>query len=175
MKKIFFFSTSALSFWDDSLQKFSLIDPYIELLTNYAEIKTFSDNSTVTDVGLVIYQKEKNKFYKRIFQDSVKVKWFEANGGGNVGDLGTDDTNIKKTLLVFSYIYKSYALTKRQFFGRFTLYFSKGTYIINELLKIPYFWTIVGKSRCGTVGPYEKSQIYFHQMGWRIRCCDYKK
>lgn len=99
MKKKLFFLNSTLSCWDDSLQKLSLIDRYIGELTDYEEIKTFSDNRTMTDAGLVIYQKEKKKFYNRIFQDSVQVKWFEANRGGNVDDLGTDETNKKKHCL----------------------------------------------------------------------------
>ena len=68
MKKILFFLNSTLSCWDDSLQKLSLIDPYIGELTDYQEMKIFSDNSTMTDAGLVIFQKEKNKFYKGFFK-----------------------------------------------------------------------------------------------------------
>ena len=78
MKKILFFLNSTLSCWDDSLQKLSLIDPYIGELTDYQEMKIFSDNSTMTDAGLVIFQKEKNKFYvfhgKIVFYDCVVGK-----------------------------------------------------------------------------------------------------
>ncbi len=143
MKKILILLTCTLSFWDDSLQTLSLRYPYLEELTGYAEIKTFSDDSNMTDVGGVIYKIEKEKLYERIFQDSIKVKRFGAKGVGNPDDLDTEDNHNKKTLMILSDIYKYYTLIERHLFRRFTFYFRKGIYIINMSLQILYFGTIV--------------------------------
>lgn len=154
MKKIVLFLLCTLSCWAYSQQILSLRDPYTQELVDFSEVKTFSDGKPMTDAQCdgVIYMKEKGKYYKRVFQGPVNVKWFGAKGDGNADDVGTDDTQtIKTALKVLSEIYKPYALTGGHLFGGFSLYFPKGIYLINETLKIPSCTTIVGESRYETL------------------------
>ena len=49
MKKILFVFIFTLSCWGYSQEILSMRDPYTRELTDYIEVKTFSDGSTMTD------------------------------------------------------------------------------------------------------------------------------
>ena len=156
MKKLvytFIFSVLFSSFvWGQNVLK--LTDSNTLETTDFVEVKTFEDGRPMTDnlCDGVIYIKNQGKYYKRVIQGPINIKWFGAKGDGNANDVGTDDTrSIVKALTTLENIYKAHRLTGGHYFGGFTLYFPKGIYIVSETLKLPHGITILGASRSETM------------------------
>ncbi|MGC4130506.1 MAG: glycosyl hydrolase family 28-related protein [Bergeyella sp.] len=125
MKKfttLYFIIISALFSAQDIIQ---MQDQYTGNSISYQSVSVWKDKSAMSDnkADGVIYIKKNGKYYKRLYDGKINVKWFGAVGNGNKND--------------------TEAVQKALNYGE-SLFFPAGTYLFNA--DVPYHIEIEGDS-----------------------------
>jgi len=115
----------------------------------FEKVNKWIDGTPINNRNIddVIYIKEKNEFYKRIFNGKINVKWF-----GAVGDGISDDTeSITKALDFIRLNLDTYFSKSLDQKIDIELFFPKGIYMVSSTLTVPMYATLVGENTGNTI------------------------
>lgn len=123
----------------------------------FKETSQWLDGSTMntSKIDGVIYKKIGNKYYKRLFNGNVNVKWFGAVGNGI-----TDDTEaLKKAIAYMKINSETYYFKDQDNPVSLNLFFPQGIYIINSTLEIPAYISVFGDNTESTILKTQRNDI----------------
>ncbi len=123
-------------------------DNYSNIIFSYKKIENKLDGTALRDkdVDGVLLIKKNGRFYTRMYEGQINVKWF-----GAIGDGVTDDTKaIQKAINSVSNLYPKINISGGNWQGGGVIYFPKGKYNITQTLLIRDCISLIGESRTAT-------------------------